>query len=529
MTPEQQEALLRAQRAAALQRASGGKPTEAPQTADEGGVWQTVKDNLLGDDDPNSQNLGERIGSAINKTGEAFTFGLVGDEADAAVAAAIPGGMDYDERLAHNRQQEEILEQENPALALGSEVTGGVLGAVLPLGKILKGGQALGRLGQVGQVSGGSIGRRLAASTAAGAGLGATYGFMEGEDGLDNRIDEATSGAAIGGAVGAASVPLASGVQRVADAVRSRRAIQRGTSNAPTSAELRAQGKTLYNQVDDAGVQIDPQAFSRLRGRSLQNLRENTGFDELPGPGSLTPRSARVMQIMDEASQEMAPEEGAALPFRSLDQMRRQAGTAVRSRDDSDVQAGMQIIGDMDDFVENLSADDVLAGDVEALQEALPKARDTWARMSRSQAIDDAIEQEGNYLSGGSSAIKNQFARILRSDEAKRFTPAERAAMQRVVRGTIPEQFLNLAGSGLGMIAQVGGGMALGGPFVGGALGAGAAAVSRKGAEALTRRNAEIARALVANGTLKQLPAPAESIRQITEALGRRTGVASSQ
>jgi len=481
-------------------------------------IGQRIRENVFGDDDPNTQNTGERIGSALNKAGEALTFGLIGDEASGAAAALIPGGMGYEERRDFERQQEEVLERDSPMLALGADVGGSVLGAALPVG-------AIGTLGR-----GAGLMPRLGASVGIGAAGGATYGAMEGE-GQQDRIDEGQKGAAWGGAMGAAAVPVGGAVQRIADSLVGTKAIRAGARNAPTSEELRAAGNAAYKQIDEAGVQIKPEAFDNAQSKILDSLRTRTGYDELPGPGSLTPNAGRVMEIMRQSSDQMASDPTSALPFRSLDQMRRQAGAAagnVTNRQDS--AAGSVVIEGLDEFMQSIGADDVVAGDVTALKEAIPKARDLWSRMSRSQLIDDAMAQEGNYLSGGSSAIRNQFAKILRNPRLSRgFSDAEKKAMQRVVQGTMPEQVMNLMGGGLGQLTQIGAGFGIGG-LPGAALGAGAAALSRKGSEAITARNAEIARALIANGQMRGgLPVASEANRMMAEALMRRTGVAVPQ
>ncbi|WP_434286307.1 hypothetical protein [Celeribacter sp. SCSIO 80788] len=482
----------------------------------EKGFGQKAKEFLLGDDDPTTQNMGEKIGSFLNKAGESMTFGLVGDEADAAVAGMIPGGKSYDERLAENRQQQALFEQENPGAALAADIGGGLLGVTLPFGTI-------GTLSR-----GANLGARVAASTAAGAGMGATYGFMEGEGGED-RIRDARTGAFLGGGVGMVAPAAGAGIQRAMDGRAARRAISSAARNAPTTEALRAQGNAAYQAIDDAGVQIKPEAFERTRQRIAQMLRENTGFDELPGPGSLTPNSARASQIMNDASQSMATDPTAALPFRSLDQMRRQAGAAAGNvTNKTDQRAGMEIIGGLDDFVQRMGPDDVVSGDVKALQDALPKARDIWSRMSRSQTIDDAIDASENYLSGGSSGIRNQFSRILKNKKlSSSFSDAEIAAMRRVVNGTASERVLNLLGGGLGQLGQIGAGFGLGGPF-GAAIGAGTGMLARKGSEAVSRKNAEIVRALVANGGMQTLPVATDGTRKIVESLLRR-GAATGQ
>lgn len=477
-------------------------PAKAP-------MGQRVKEFFLGDDDPTTQNTGEKIGSLLNKAGESMTFGLVGDEASAAVAGAIPGGMDYDQRLAHERQQERLIEQANPGMSLAADI-GGAMAA--PIGAVGAVGKGAGML------------KKASAASAATGGLSGLYGFMEGEGGASNRLDDAKGDTKVGAAIGAAIPVAGAGIQRVADAVKRNRGIAAAVRGAPSSDELAAEGRRLYQQIDDAGVQVRPESFDRARGKITDTLRGETGFDELPGPGSLTPRSARVMQIMGKASDEMAAEPTAALPFRSIDQMRRQAGSAAGNiTEKADQQAGMKIIEGLDDFVNKIGPDDVVAGDVKALQTALPKARETWSRMKKSQLVDDAMSQQGNYLSGDASAIRNRFASILRSEKLSRgFDEAEKAAMRRVVSGTIPQQLLNYMGSGLGMMGQMGLGASIGGlpgAIVGTASGAGA----RKLANTMTERNAEIARALIASGKAAQVPMQASpEINRIAEKLLRQ-------
>ena len=101
--------------------------------------------------------------------------------------------------------------------------------------------------------------------------------------------------------------------------------------------------------------------------------------------------------------------------------------------------------------------------------------------------------------------------------------------MQRVVRGTMPEQILNLFGGGIGQMAQIGAGLGVGG-VPGALVGTGMAAAARKGSEAVTARNAEIARALVAGGAMRGgLPEISPEIGSVIEALARRSGVSVSQ
>lgn len=485
------------------------QPPEQPK-----GIGQNVKEFFLGDDDPTTQNTGEKIGTWLNKAGEAMTFGLAGDEANAAIAGAIPGGMSYDERLAFDRQQEALMKESNPGAMLGAEIAGGVAGALLP-------GGAIGTLGK-----GAGLGARLAASTAAGAGMGATYGFMEGEGGAANRANDAMTGGLIGGAAGFAAPAIGAGVQRLADNRAANRAIKEAVRVAPTTDELRASGRAAYDAIDNIGLAIKPDRVTGLTDEIVNALRgEGAAYT---GANRVLPGSSAILDAVPEVGK------GAnTVPFNELDMFRRYANNAAAgalANNPNDARIASGVVEKLDDFVMGLTPDDVDSGDIEILQELLPKARNLWSRMSRSDLIESAIDAgSNNYRSGAASGIRAQFQRILNNPKLIRgFSEAERKMIQRVVNGTLPEQFVNYLGSGLGMMAQGAVGGMLGGipgMIAGGAIGAGA----RKLSENIVGKNAEIARALVASGRVPQLPVASPANRSIAEALIRRTGAAVPQ
>jgi hypothetical protein len=146
--------------------------------------------------------------------------------------------------------------------------------------------------------------------------------------------------------------------------------------------------------------------------------------------------------------------------------------------------------------------------------------------------VDDAIEASENYLSGPASGLRNQFRRIVSNPRLSRgFSEAELSVMRRVAQGSIPERILYNLGSGLGQIGSTiaGGAMgAVGGPLsslAGAATGAALSGGASRMAEGVARRNAEIARALVATGRLPaQLPVASDSNRRIVEQLMMRGG-----
>lgn len=467
-----------------------------------------LRANLVGDADPTTQNIGERIGSALNKAGEAMTFGLIGDE-----VSADP---------EFYRQQEAVMERDTPGLAIGSELSGALMGALLP-------GGTMGTLSRTANVW-----PRVAASSATGAAGAGTYGFMEGE-GLEDRADGAKSGALIGAGLGALIPSVGAGFQKMADNTFLSNAVRRASKNAPSTQELRRLGDDLYKQVDDLGVEIKADTFNKTRQQIVDALRQKSAYSPRPGAQRAMPQTSGVVNDMALMADEMAASPSAAVPFKEIDGLRRQAGGAAANvSKPSDPRGGMVVIEGLDQMIDQLSPDDVVAGDARRLPELIGEARSVWAQMSKSQKIDNAIEAAGDYRYGFANGIKRQFQTILKNPKlSKSFSEADRAVMRRVANGSMPERLLETLGSGLtqvGGIIGAGLGLASGGLpgiLAGGAL-TGASMMARGGANKIAERNAEIARALIASGRSPQLPVPTDTTRRIAESLMRR-GVAADQ
>lgn len=162
---------------AAIAGATPGKP-KAPKS-----LGQRLSENIFGDGDPNTQNFGEKVGTALNMAGEAMTFGLIGDEASGALADLIPGGMTGEERVQYERDQQEMLEDSNPLAAMGAQVAGGLMAPV-------------------------AAAASAPAAIGIGAAGGATFGLMEGEGDLKDRAPGAVAGGVLGGAAGGAAIPI---------------------------------------------------------------------------------------------------------------------------------------------------------------------------------------------------------------------------------------------------------------------------------------------------------------------------------
>lgn len=434
---------------------------------------------------------------------QGLTFGF-GDEMVAALRPYIHEGETYESALEGQRAALTQAREDRPGFAYGGEVAGAIaspVNAALPVA-----------------ATSGGLGARVASGVASGTAAGALYGAGTGEGGAGNRMTNAVVTGLLGGVVGGAIPAIGAGVQKVADKSALRARIAELLKNAPSTEALRAQGQAAYRAIDDAGVQIAPDAARRGLAGIADDLRaEGVALDKT---GKVFPGARAIV----DAAQDIGAD-GAPVPFGELDVFRRFAGNAAGANpaNKADTRLATRAVTGLDDMVSGLTPADVTSGDLSALQSALPKARDIWARMSRSQKLDDAIEAGENYLSGPASGIRNQFARILRNPKLSRgFSDAEKTVMRRVAQGTLPEQALHLAGGGMAnLLSIVGAGAGAGLP--GAALATAGAAGLRKASEAVTRRNAEIARAIVASGGLQSGVTASPAARNAIEAMLMKT------
>lgn len=408
------------------------------------------------------------------------SFGF-GDELMAGVRAISPN-ITYDQALGFERGRLDAAREEHPIAAYGGEIGGAIMAPAAA-------------------VKGATAGARILSGARAGAIGGAAYGFGAGENGFIPRAKDALTTGTLGAGLGAGASAFGSLIKKAMEAKALDRAIKAAAKNAPTTEALRAAGNAAYKTVDGAGVSINPAALQPKLGGIADDLRgEGVALDV---GGKVFPAARGVMEAADSFTTGRN-----SVPFKDLDVLRRYMGAAAASNpaNKADARLATKAVTSLDDIVDQLQPQDIDAGDLQALQTMLPKAREIWTKMSKSQRIDDAIEASQDYLSGSASGLRNQFARILRNPKLIRgFSEAEKRALRNVVRGTIPEQALHLAAGGLGRLMTMAGGFA-GGGIPGAAAGTGLSFGLQKASEKIAMKNAEIARGIVANGGLKSAP-----------------------
>lgn len=469
-----------------------------------------VKDNVFGVDD-GVQSFGEGASRFLNKAGEAMTFGVVGDEADAFAKSKLRGS-DYQDELSRVRAQEQEFVDTTPGLATAAEIGGGVAGAVLPVGAAFKGAKAA------------SMGANALKSAGLGMTGGATYGFMEGED-PQSRKDKAVTGAAIGAAGGAAAPAVGKAVQNVANAVMRRGPMRKAVQTAKTAAETRKASSQQYDAFADADAQISPAAMGRMK-RAVVDKLSKEGKSHLPGTDGLNPGADRLQRIVTEMDDQVQVS-NSATPLKSIDDFRQVAGDVAQDvnsigRATKDARLGTITVDEVDNFVDSLGPEDIVSGDVHGARDALLKARDLWRHAQKTQMIENVLDSQDDYLGGPASAIRNKVATLLRNPKTRnKFSDAEQTYLRKIIGGNPVTRAIRLAGNGIGRQAQ----MALGGAGAG-PLGTLAGAMTGEiTAEAANRhavKQAELAHALIASGGLENLPSVSPEVRRIAESLMRR-------
>ncbi len=239
----------------------------------------------------------------------------------------------------------------------------------------------------------------------------------------------------------------------------------RGTQQAiPSTGDLRSMAQASYNQADDAGAIIKPEAIQRLASSVTDDLAE---FGYHP---QLQPRIATVLSELERVGKENITTKG-------VQTLRRIAGNAAMSTDPSERALGARIIGQIDDMLATLTPDDVVQGNADDAASALREGARLWSQFRKSEMVDEAVEKgvrrAASTGSGGNAenAIRQNIRAILDSPSKRRgFNADEIAAMEKVVKGSSIQNMFRLVGklspSGNGLMAALG----LGAVSQGGAL-----------------------------------------------------------
>ena len=352
-----------------------------------------------------------------------------------------------------------------------------------------------------------------ARSLAAGADAG-QLGFIQATGNDTDPVTGALLGVA-GGALGnVGGEAITAGASKVLGALNKRPQVMSGE-------ELKAAGSRAFKEADEAGVVFRPEAVDRLR-QTIKDDFDEFGFHKRNQPGA----NVAYNELVGLAK-------GGNTSLKSLDSARKIAQGGFDPTKPSNNALLNKAIERIDDFAASAGPEDVLTGDAQAASVALKQGRDMWSRFRKSEKVDELLGRaEMNAASSGTggnvqNATKQQLKRILNDKKQLRgFTADEREALRKAVMGTPGEKILRILGSfdpSKGALpAAFGGAVSFANPAIGIPIMAGGA-IARKGAESMTRRNAELVKRLIAAGGQKSsLEGAKNALQKLTEAQRER-------
>lgn len=358
--------------------------------------------------------------------------------------AGILGGQGTDAERAKSQEARDRAGSAGTVAEIGGAVA-------TPMGLANKGLTLAGRLG-TGAMTGA---KGLVARTGLMAAEGAGYGALTAA-GNDQDISTGAGIGALGGAAGnVLGEGLSAGASKIAGAFNKK-------PNIPSIDDLRFSANQAYDAADNAGVIFAPQGMKRL-GNDIRVELANFGFHP-----NLQPRIATVLDELERVQQ-------GNVTLKGIDTLRRITDSARASMDPSEKALGSMIVGKIDDFVANAGPGEVLAGNSKDASRAISEGRNLWGRMRRAEQVGDAVGKAdlraSSTGSGGNvdNATRQNVRRLL--EKGRGFTADEKAAMEKIVRGSSGQNALRLAGKlspqGNGLMAALGIGGTMVNPLVG--------------------------------------------------------------
>jgi hypothetical protein len=241
---------------------------------------------------------------------------------------------------------------------------------------------------------------------------------------------------------------------------------------APTREAVKAESQGAYQRATQAGVIVSPQSLQNTIA-NIEKQVNNAGFD----PG-LHPRVAAVLNRLQKEGQQP----------KTLDEMeilRRVASGAAASNERDERRIGRMIVGQIDDYINNIKPADLVAGNQSGVNE-LRDARKLWGMNAKADVFEQMVSRAqttggSTYTqSGYENALRGEFRRLANNQNRMRqFTQEEQNQITQIARGGTLQNMLRMIGkfsptSVISAPLSAGTGFVLGGP-------AGAAAVPAMG------------------------------------------------
>lgn len=351
------------------------------------------------------RNFADLVQGAVPFGNDAAAAGtVVGQEVREALGG--PQAISFSDALGNERQRIQGVRQQSPRAALPAEALGAV-------------GSGLGTVSKLAQTIPGAIRQ--------GGTLGALFGGGSGD-----TVEDRATRAVLGGVTGGATAGL---FQGAGQALANRAA----RSHIPDQEQLFARATAAYNRADNAGVRVAPPEFAKFTKQLEAELRSE-GFRP-----RLHPRA-------DVALDEIKSVVNQPQSLRDLDQLRRVIRAAARSNEADERRVGSAMIAKLDEFIDDLNPDKIIAGNAREGVEALKEARSLYSRAARADTIDELIDRAGVRAgqfsgSGFENALTTEFRQLrLNPKRLRGFSEEEKKLISAVAEGDNLQRVLRWVG-----------------------------------------------------------------------------------
>jgi len=226
---------------------------------------------------------------------------------------------------------------------------------------------------------------------------------------------------------------------RMAQALRSEPKINIAgiAKTAPEIEDLAAKSSSLFKQAKESGVELNAQDFSNVMKSVGKDLRSE-GYD------------VRLMPKVGVALEEL---QNAKMPkdFEELSTLRKFIQNAQKSVDPDERRIASILKSEFDNYVANIPESSVVGGNKQGLT-AWKEARDTYAKMSKSEIFTDMLEnaeldKTKFSMSGAENSLANQLRQLAKNQKKMRlFTAEEQEAIKQASKGTGTQAALRMFG-----------------------------------------------------------------------------------
>lgn len=206
---------------------------------------------------------------------------------------------------------------------------------------------------------------------------------------------------------------------------------------APTAEALAQESSSLFKSAKESGVELNAKDFATNMASVTKDLR-NEGYDPRLYP--------KLAVAVEELTNAQIPKD-----FNELSTLRKFIRNAQKSADPDERRLATTLKEDFDAYVSSIPDTSIVGGSKQGLAD-WKQARDTYARLSKSEIFTDMLEKaeldKSKFTQAGAeNSMAMQLRRLAKNDKQMRlFTPEEQEAIKDAAKGGTMQNLLKFYG-----------------------------------------------------------------------------------